>query len=78
MVSQVPLTTNEEFKAVVSSAKKAFQTWRYTPVTTRQRVMLKLQELIRRDIVSVMGLILDFLGLKKILLMDNHYVVFSG
>ncbi|GMY38940.1 methylmalonate-semialdehyde dehydrogenase [acylating], mitochondrial [Fagus crenata] len=50
VVSQVPLTTNEEFKAAVSSAKKAFLSWRNTPVTTRQRIMFKLQELIRRDI----------------------------
>ncbi|XP_031383495.1 methylmalonate-semialdehyde dehydrogenase [acylating], mitochondrial [Punica granatum] len=50
VVSQVPLTTREEFKAAVSAAKDAFPSWRNTPVTTRQRVMLKLQELIRRDI----------------------------
>ncbi|KAF7843033.1 Methylmalonate-semialdehyde dehydrogenase [acylating], mitochondrial [Senna tora] len=49
VVSQVPLTTNEEFKAAVSAAKRAFPSWRNTPITTRQRVMLKLQELIRRD-----------------------------
>lgn len=49
VVSQVPLTTNEEFKAAISSAKQAFPAWRNTPITTRQRVMLKLQELIRRD-----------------------------
>ncbi|KAL9414614.1 hypothetical protein AB3S75_042973 [Citrus x aurantiifolia] len=50
VVSQLPLTTNEEFKAAVSAAKQAFPSWRNTPITTRQRVMLKLQELIRRDI----------------------------
>lgn len=49
IVSQVPLTTKEEFKAAVAAAKQAFPSWRNTPVTTRQRVMLKLQELIRRD-----------------------------
>ncbi|GAB4838399.1 Methylmalonate-semialdehyde dehydrogenase [acylating], mitochondrial [Ancistrocladus abbreviatus] len=49
IVSQVPLTTIEEFKAAVSAAKQAFPSWRSTPITTRQRVMLKLQELIRRD-----------------------------
>nr|XP_034918486.1 methylmalonate-semialdehyde dehydrogenase [acylating], mitochondrial-like [Populus alba] len=49
-VSRVPLTTNEEFRAAVSAAKQAFPAWRNTPITTRQRVMLKLQELIRRDI----------------------------
>ncbi|KAF1861435.1 hypothetical protein Lal_00025753 [Lupinus albus] len=49
VVSQVPLTTDDEFKSAVSAAKKAFTSWRNTPITTRQRVMLKFQELIRRD-----------------------------
>ncbi|PWA54466.1 aldehyde dehydrogenase 6B2 [Artemisia annua] len=49
VVSQIPLTKDEEFKAAVSAAKQAFPSWRNTPITTRQRVMLKLQELIRRD-----------------------------
>ncbi|KAJ7968330.1 Methylmalonate-semialdehyde dehydrogenase [Quillaja saponaria] len=49
VVSQVPLTTNEEFKDAVAAAKKAFPLWRNTPITSRQRIMLKLQELIRRD-----------------------------
>ncbi|EPS64202.1 hypothetical protein M569_10579, partial [Genlisea aurea] len=49
VVSQVPLTTRDEFKAAVSAAKEAFPSWRNTPVTTRQRVMLKLQELIRKN-----------------------------
>ena len=53
VVSQVPLTTREEFKAAASAAKQAFPAWRNTPVTTRQRVMFKLQELIRRDMVNV-------------------------
>lgn len=55
MVSQLPLTTNEEFKAAVSAAKQAFPSWRNTPITTRQRVMLKLQQLIRRDTVSLLA-----------------------
>ncbi|XP_057976262.1 methylmalonate-semialdehyde dehydrogenase [acylating], mitochondrial isoform X2 [Malania oleifera] len=50
VVSQVPLTTNDEFKAAVSAAKLAFPLWRNTPIPTRQHVMFKLQELIRRDI----------------------------
>ncbi|XP_047982494.1 methylmalonate-semialdehyde dehydrogenase [acylating], mitochondrial [Salvia hispanica] len=49
VVSQVPLTTKEEFKSAVSAAKEAFPSWRNTPITTRQRVMLKLQELIRKN-----------------------------
>ncbi|KAM7479053.1 hypothetical protein LguiA_027266 [Lonicera macranthoides] len=53
VVSQVPLTTNEEFRAAVFAAKRAFSSWRITPVTTRQRIMFKLQELIRRDIDKI-------------------------
>ncbi|CAL9077081.1 unnamed protein product [Musa acuminata var. zebrina] len=49
VVSRVPLTTNEEFKAAVGAAKSAFPQWRNVPLTTRQRIMFKLQELIRRD-----------------------------
>eukprot|EP00257_Ricinus_communis_P016112 XP_015574178.1 methylmalonate-semialdehyde dehydrogenase [acylating], mitochondrial isoform X3 [Ricinus communis] len=50
VVSQVPLTTNEEFRAAVFAAKRAFPAWRNTPITTRQRIMFKFQELIQRDI----------------------------
>lgn len=53
MASQVPLTTSEEFKAAVFAAKRAFPMWRNTPVTTRQRIMFKLQELIRRDVEKI-------------------------
>ncbi|KAL4180167.1 hypothetical protein AMTRI_Chr13g90790 [Amborella trichopoda] len=49
VVSQVPLTTSDEFKAAVNAAKHAFPSWKTTPVTSRQRIMFKLQELIRRD-----------------------------
>ncbi|KAK4401801.1 Methylmalonate-semialdehyde dehydrogenase [acylating], mitochondrial [Sesamum angolense] len=49
VVAQVPLATGEELKAAVFAAKRAFMSWRNTPVTTRQRIMFKLQELIRRD-----------------------------
>ncbi|XP_057783909.1 methylmalonate-semialdehyde dehydrogenase [acylating], mitochondrial-like isoform X2 [Salvia miltiorrhiza] len=51
--SQVPMTTFEEFKAAVDAAKQAFPPWKNTPVYTRQRVMFKLQELIRRDIDKI-------------------------
>ncbi|RWW17793.1 hypothetical protein GW17_00018264, partial [Ensete ventricosum] len=49
VVSRVPLTTSEEFKAAVGAAKSAYPQWRNVPLTTRQRIMFKLQELIRRD-----------------------------
>ncbi|XP_027179288.1 methylmalonate-semialdehyde dehydrogenase [acylating], mitochondrial-like [Coffea eugenioides] len=53
VVSRVPLTTHEEFKAAVTAAKHAFPMWRNTPVTMRQRIMFKFQELIRRDIDKI-------------------------
>lgn len=52
MVSQVPLTTSEEFKSAVFAAKEAFPSWRNTPITARQRIMFKFQELIRKNMVS--------------------------
>ncbi|XP_076934791.1 methylmalonate-semialdehyde dehydrogenase [acylating], mitochondrial-like [Bidens hawaiensis] len=53
VVSQIPLTKTEEFQAAVSAAKQAFPAWRNTPITARQRVMLKLQQLIRRDMAKL-------------------------
>ncbi|KAF7803786.1 methylmalonate-semialdehyde dehydrogenase [acylating], mitochondrial-like isoform X1 [Senna tora] len=53
VVSQVPMTTNEEFKAAVFAAKRAFSMWRNTSISTRQRIMFKFQELIRRDIDKI-------------------------
>ncbi|KAI5080589.1 hypothetical protein GOP47_0003772 [Adiantum capillus-veneris] len=49
VVSKVPLTTAQEFETAVQAAKQAYPKWRDTPVTARQRIMLKFQELIRRD-----------------------------
>ncbi|KAH7834482.1 hypothetical protein Vadar_016501 [Vaccinium darrowii] len=53
VVSQVPFTTTEEFRAAIFAAKRAFPSWRNTLITTRQRIMFKLQELIRRDIDKI-------------------------
>ncbi|KAG5529638.1 hypothetical protein RHGRI_030124 [Rhododendron griersonianum] len=50
VVSQVPFTTYDEFRAAVSAAKQALPSWKNTPVNTRQRIMFKFQELIHRDI----------------------------
>ncbi|KAK1299780.1 hypothetical protein QJS10_CPB13g00268 [Acorus calamus] len=75
VVSRVPLTTNEEFRAAVAAAKRAFPSWRNTPVTSRQRVMLKLQELIRRDIDK---LALNITTEQGKTLKDAHGDVFRG
>jgi malonate-semialdehyde dehydrogenase (acetylating)/methylmalonate-semialdehyde dehydrogenase len=52
VVSRLPETTAAEFNAAVAAAKAAFPAWRATPVPTRQRVMLKFQELIRANWVG--------------------------
>jgi malonate-semialdehyde dehydrogenase (acetylating) / methylmalonate-semialdehyde dehydrogenase len=53
VVSRIPLTTTDEFRAAMDAAKTAFPGWRSTPVTARQRIMLKYQELIRANMVVV-------------------------
>lgn len=60
VVSKLPLTTDEEFRAAVQSAKSAFPKWRNTPITARQRVMFKLQELIRRDMVVTAACVMHY------------------
>ena len=47
VVSRVPRTTPTEFKAAVDAATAAFPAWRATPLPARQRVMFRLQALIR-------------------------------
>jgi acyl-CoA reductase-like NAD-dependent aldehyde dehydrogenase len=47
----VPLATKDEMEAAVSSAAKAFQTWRHTPITSRQRIFFDLQRLVVKHTV---------------------------
>ncbi|WP_268992987.1 CoA-acylating methylmalonate-semialdehyde dehydrogenase [Psychrobacter sp. I-STPA10] len=47
VIAKVPQTTSDEINAAVAAAKEAFKTWRKTPITTRARIFLKYQELIR-------------------------------
>lgn len=54
------MTTYEEFKAAVVASKQTFPAWKNTEVSTRQRIMFKLQDLIQRDIVC-MQMIFSFL-----------------
>ncbi|CAI9104140.1 OLC1v1002762C1 [Oldenlandia corymbosa var. corymbosa] len=75
VVSQVPFTTSEEFKAAVFAAKRAFPMWRNTPITTRQRIMFKLQELIRRDVEK---LALDITTEQGKTLKDAYNDVYRG
>ncbi|OWM85419.1 hypothetical protein CDL15_Pgr019043 [Punica granatum] len=49
VVSQFPMTTDEEFKAAVNAAQQAFPSWKNTPAATRQSIIFKLHDLICRN-----------------------------
>lgn len=53
VLARVPLATNEELAAAVASAQRAFKTWRKTPIATRARIFLKLQQLIRENMADL-------------------------
>jgi len=49
LVTRVPQSTDEELKAAVESAKKAFPAWSATSVMARQQIMFKFTQLIRQN-----------------------------
>lgn len=49
LVTRVPQSTDEELKAAVESAKRAFPEWRKTSVLHRQQIMFKFTALIREN-----------------------------
>ena len=49
----VPKATQAEMEAATQSCKEAYKTWSQTTVLTRQQHMFKLQDLIKRDLVSM-------------------------
>lgn len=53
VVARVPFATPEEVNAAIASSKKAYQTWRNTSQSTRQRVMLNLQKLVRDNAQAI-------------------------
>ena len=53
VLAQVPFATDEEINAAVASAKKAFKTWKNTPLAARARIMLKLQALVREHMSRI-------------------------
>ncbi|KAL3451054.1 Aldehyde/histidinol dehydrogenase [Aspergillus insuetus] len=48
LVTRVPQSTDEELRAAVESAQKAFPAWRATSVMARQQIMFKFVSLIRQ------------------------------
>jgi malonate-semialdehyde dehydrogenase (acetylating) / methylmalonate-semialdehyde dehydrogenase len=49
VIARVPFATRAEIDAAIAAAAEAYKTWKHTPVGARMRIMLKLQELVRRD-----------------------------
>ncbi|KAI1214082.1 methylmalonate semialdehyde dehydrogenase [Annulohypoxylon truncatum] len=49
LVTRVPQNTDEELRAAVESAQKAFPAWRNTSVLARQQIMFKFVALIREN-----------------------------
>lgn len=49
VVSLVPQATQSEMELAAQSAHEAFQSWRHTPVSVRQRVFLRMQDLIHKN-----------------------------
>ncbi|KAI6172029.1 putative methylmalonate-semialdehyde dehydrogenase [acylating], mitochondrial [Aphelenchoides besseyi] len=50
VIGKVPHSTQDEMQTAVESCKAAYAKWQQTSVLTRQRCMLELQALIRRDL----------------------------
>ena len=53
VLAHVPFATDDELDAAVASAKKAFNTWKNTPLAARARIMLKLQALVREHMSRI-------------------------
>ena len=49
LLARVPICEAAEINLAVDAATEAFKTWKLAPLGQRARIMLKLQELIRRD-----------------------------
>ncbi|MEL0028775.1 MAG: aldehyde dehydrogenase family protein, partial [Perlucidibaca sp.] len=57
VLARVPLATPEELAAAVASARRAFTTWRRTPIGTRARIFLKYQQLIREHMGEIAAIL---------------------
>ncbi|WP_175994269.1 CoA-acylating methylmalonate-semialdehyde dehydrogenase [Burkholderia vietnamiensis] len=52
-IGRVPYATPDEVDAAIAAAQRAFQTWKTTSIGTRLRIMLKFQELVRRNLERI-------------------------
>jgi len=53
VLARVPMCDADEVGEAVKAAADAFKTWKNVPLGARARIMLKLQELIRRDMKKI-------------------------
>jgi malonate-semialdehyde dehydrogenase (acetylating) / methylmalonate-semialdehyde dehydrogenase len=53
VLARVPMCGADEIDRAVKSAAEAFKTWRNVPIAQRARIMLKLQDLVRRDMKKI-------------------------
>ena len=53
VLARVPMCDADEVGEAVAAAAAAFKTWKNVPIGPRARIMLKLQELIRRDMKKI-------------------------
>ncbi|MXR37394.1 CoA-acylating methylmalonate-semialdehyde dehydrogenase [Craterilacuibacter sinensis] len=57
VLAHVPMATPTEVSAAVSSARRAFASWRKTPIGTRARIFLKYQQLIREHMAELAAIL---------------------
>uniref|UniRef100_A0A7R9IAC7 Probable methylmalonate-semialdehyde/malonate-semialdehyde dehydrogenase [acylating], mitochondrial n=1 Tax=Timema tahoe TaxID=61484 RepID=A0A7R9IAC7_9NEOP len=50
IVTRIPKTTNSEMESAVQSAKEAYKTWSRTSILSRQQIMFRFQDIIRKNI----------------------------
>ncbi|MDX1634553.1 MAG: CoA-acylating methylmalonate-semialdehyde dehydrogenase [Marinobacter sp.] len=57
VLAKVPMATPEEMDAAVDAAKRAFKTWRRTPIGARARIFLRYQHLIREHMSELAAIL---------------------
>jgi hypothetical protein len=57
VLARVPFATPDEINAAVAAAKESFKTWKKTPIGSRARIFLKLQQLIRENMGELAALL---------------------
>ncbi|WP_022977597.1 CoA-acylating methylmalonate-semialdehyde dehydrogenase [Nevskia ramosa] len=57
VLARVPFATPQELDAAVESGRRAFKTWRKTPIGVRARIFLKYQQLIRENMKELAALL---------------------